>query len=380
MFRGLAAMPRELIAIAPRTPVLREYDEPLLRSNQVRIRTEFASPKHGTELISYRDEPAAHRQYSRELGAVVPLDGEAGAGFPMRLGNMAVGTVIEAGSDATRFQTGDRVFGHWPIRETHVVDQDLVDPMPEGVSAETVVCLDPAVMAFPIRDAGIQLGDSVAVFGMGAIGLVAIQLARLAGADQVIAVDPLPARLCLALKLGADLALNPREADGDVGLAIRRLTARPGTDSDGARSRVAEHVVGGFRDRVTQVSNLGVDVAVEVSGNVRALHDAIRSARFGGTVCVLSYYGGDSAGLRLGEEFHVNRLQLVSARAGSLPLRDSPGWTYPRLVSTALAWLVSGRIRTDGMLSPIVPFADAVDAYRSIDEHPDRSIKLGIRF
>jgi threonine dehydrogenase-like Zn-dependent dehydrogenase len=235
-------------------------------------------------------------------------------------------------------------------------------------------------MAFPIRDAGIQIGDRVAVFGMGAIGLIAMQLARLAGADQVIAIDPIAERRCLAVKLGADLALDPRADDGDVGLTIRRLT--PGADAreESTRTRIAEHVVGGFRDRLTQLSNLGVDVAVEVSGNVLALHDAIRSTRFGGTVCVLSYYGGDSAGLRLGEEFHVNRLELISARAGSLPLRDAPGWTYPRLVNTALAWLISGRLRTDGIISPIVPFADAVDAYRSIDEHPDRSIKLGIRF
>jgi threonine dehydrogenase-like Zn-dependent dehydrogenase len=373
-------MPRELIAIAPRTPVLREYEEPPLGTMQIRIRTEFASPKHGTELIGYRDEPASHHQYDRELGAVVPVESTAGAGFPMHLGNMAVGQVVECGPEVTRFQTGDRVFGHWPIRETHVVGQELVDPLPEGITPETIVCLDPAVMAFPIRDAGIQIGDRVAVFGMGAIGLIAMQLARLAGADQVIAIDPIAERRCLAVKLGADLALDPRADDGDVGLTIRRLT--PGADAreESTRTRIAEHVVGGFRDRLTQLSNLGVDVAVEVSGNVLALHDAIRSTRFGGTVCVLSYYGGDSAGLRLGEEFHVNRLELISARAGSLPLRDAPGWTYPRLVNTALAWLISGRLRTDGIISPIVPFADAVDAYRSIDEHPDRSIKLGIRF
>ena len=41
-------MPRELIAVAPRTPELREYEEPLLGHRQIRIRTEFASPKHGT--------------------------------------------------------------------------------------------------------------------------------------------------------------------------------------------------------------------------------------------------------------------------------------------------------------------------------------------
>ena len=43
-------------------------------------------------------------------------------------------------------------------------------------------------------------------------------------------------------------------------------------------------------------------------------------------------------------------------------------------------WLVSGRVSTEGIITPIVPFADAAEAYRAIDEHPEDSIKLGIRF
>jgi threonine dehydrogenase-like Zn-dependent dehydrogenase len=95
---------------------------------------------------------------------------------------------------------------------------------------------------------------------------------------------------------------------------------------------------------------------------------------------VLSFYGGEGVGLRLGEEFHINRLELVSARAQSLPLRDAPGWNLQRIVETSLAWLASGRLRVNGIVTPIVPFEDAVEAYRAIDEHPEQSIKLGIRF
>lgn len=47
-------------------------------------------------------------------------------------------------------------------------------------------------------------------------------------------------------------------------------------------------------------------VAVETSGNIPALHQAIRATRFGGTVCVVSFYGRDAAGLLLGEEFDIN--------------------------------------------------------------------------
>ena len=371
-------MPRELIATAPRTPAFREYDEPALEARQIRVRTELASPKHGTELVMYRGDSVAMRRYDAELGAMMGRDGDVADLFPMRLGNMAVGTVTEIGSGVSRFQVGDRVFGHFPIRETQTVEEARADPLPDGLAPEAALCLDPAVMALPMRDAGIGLGDRVAVFGLGAIGLMAVQLARLAGADWVVAVDPIAHRRELALALGAEVTLDPTEGDGDAGLAIRRLSA----EGPRPERRVVEPVpvVGGYRDVPSQEGQLGVDVAVECSGSSPALHAAIRATRFGGTICVVSFYGREATGLHLGEEFHINQLNLVSVRAESLPMRDSPGWDLRRLTEVALFWLASGRLRAEGILTPIVPFEDAVEAYREIDEHPERSIKLGIRF
>ena len=373
-------MPRELIATAPRTPELRDYDDPPLQAGQIRIRTELASPKHGTELVAYRNDPVASRSYDPAWGAVIPRPPErALAGFPMRLGNMAVGVVTETGPDVARFTVGDRVFGHFPIRETQTVDEVRADLLPDGLSTEAALCLDPVVMALAIRDAGIALGDRVAVFGLGAIGLIALQLARLAGADQVIAVDPLANRRQVALALGADIALDPTADDGDAGLAIRRL-GLDGAEPVPVANRPATPLIGGYTERATQDHQLGVDVALETSGSIAALHAAIRATRFGGTVCVVSFYGRDAAGLLLGEEFHINQLKLISVRAESLPMRDAPAWTLARMVRLGLSWLTSGRVRTNGIIDPIVPFADAADAYRMIDEHPERSIKLGIRF
>jgi threonine dehydrogenase-like Zn-dependent dehydrogenase len=215
---------------------------------------------------------------------------------------------------------------------------------------------------------------------MGAIGLFAVQLARLAGADCVIAVDPIPARRQLALTFGVDEALDPTKGDADAGLAIRRLTAPDGWDAAVVETPGAMRVIGGYWERPTDAGYLGVDVAIEASGSIQALHHAIRATRFGGTICVLSFYGGDSAGLRLGEEFHINRLQLISARAESLPMRDAPGWTLDRLARVTLDWLTSGRLNAKGIVTPVVPFEDSVEAYRAIDERPEESIKLGIRF
>jgi threonine dehydrogenase-like Zn-dependent dehydrogenase len=369
-------MPQELIALEPRKPVLREYEEPELRLRQVRIRTEFASPKHGTEMVGYRNEPSARRPYDPEWGCVIPREaGEGPRNFP--LGNMAVGVVTEVGPEVTRFRVGDRVFGHLSIRETHTVDEDAVDPLPDGLEPEAAVCLDPAVMALAMRDASIRLGDQVAVFGLGAIGLMVVQMARIAGADQVIGVDPIEARRGVAKALGADAALDPLADGGDAGLAIRRIS---GATQSEIEPPAGARVLGGYWEVPTQFGQRGVDVAIEASGSIPALHHAIRATRFGGTICMISFYGGDAAGLRLGDEFHVNRQQLVSARVESLPLRDAPAWTLERLVDVGLRWLASGRLRTEGIVTPVVPFEDSVEAYREIDEHPERSIKLGISF
>lgn len=371
-------MPRELVAIAPRTPRLLDYQEPPLGSRQIRIRSELASPKHGTELVAYRDDTAASRVYDPTWGAVMPLStAEAMKRFPRALGNMTVGVVTETGADVSRFQPGDRVFGHLPIRETHTVDEHLADHLPDGLSPEAALCLDPVVMALAVRDAGIKLGDRVAVFGLGAIGLVVAQLARLAGTETVIAVDPLLNRRELARGFGADIVLDPADDDGDAGLAIRGLTgSRP---ADG-HERPERRLIGGSLERPTQLYDLGADVSIETSGSVAALQQAIRATRFGGTVAVVSYYGRDASGLHLGEEFHINQLHLVSVRSESQPLRDAPAWTLGRLVDLGLKWMIDGRIMTEGIIHPIVPFEESAGAYRMIDEHPERSIKLGVRF
>jgi threonine dehydrogenase-like Zn-dependent dehydrogenase len=371
-------MPRELVATAPRTPEIRIYEERPLGPTEIRIRTELASPKHGTELVAYRDDPVATRPYDPALGAVMPAgEDRLRTRFPMPLGNMAVGVVTETGASATRFKVGDRVFGHLSIRETHTVDESRVDLLPEGLSPEAALCLDPVVMAMSVRDGGIGLGDRVAVFGMGAIGLIAVQLARLAGASMVIALDPLENRRELARAFGADVVLDPTADGGDAGLAIRRLTARD--DATGEVPR-GTRIIGGYSEELTQASTLGVDVAVETSGSIPALQQAIRATAFGGKVCVVSFYGREASGLLLGEEFHINRLSLVSVRSQTLPMREAPRWTLKRMVELSLEWMISGRIRTEGILTPIVPFEESAEAYRAIDERPAESIKLGIRF
>ena len=273
----------------------------------------------------------------------------------MRLGNIAVGLVSEVGPGVTGVTVGDRVAGYGPLKETQTWAWGTkgaypgVRVMPERMTWQEAVCLDPVTVALGgVRDGAVKVGDRVAVFGLGAIGLTAVQLAKIAGASLVVAVDPIAARREVAARTGADVVLDPTTCD--AGLEIRRA------------------------------SGPGVDVALETSGSARALHHAVRGLAFRGTVALVAWYNEFRGGLDLGREAHFNRPTFVFPRAESEPHHDAPRWDNRRQADAAWELLVAGRIACDEIVQPVVRFDDAATAYRSIDEHPEQTIKLGVLF
>jgi threonine dehydrogenase-like Zn-dependent dehydrogenase len=134
--------------------------------------------------------------------------------------------------------------------------------IPDGLTDEDVLlCPDIMSTGFAAAERGkVRLGDAVAVFAEGPIGLCATAGARLAGASLVIGVDSNPARLALATRMGADVVFNYKEQD--VVAEIKKLT-------DG-----------------------GVDVAIEALGTQGTFENALRVVRPGGTVSSLGVYSG----------------------------------------------------------------------------------------
>jgi alcohol dehydrogenase len=136
-------------------------------------------------------------------------------------------------------------------------------PIPGGLTDEDVV-MCPDIFSTGLAGAesgGIKVGDSVAVFAQGPIGLCATVGAKLKGASLIIAVDSIPARLEIARRFGANVTLRP--GDGDLVAEIKRLT--------GGR---------------------GVDVAIEALGRQETFENALRSIRPGGTLSSLGVYSG----------------------------------------------------------------------------------------
>jgi threonine dehydrogenase-like Zn-dependent dehydrogenase len=218
------------------------------------------------------------------------------------IGHEPVGIVAELGEGVTGFQPGDRVLvgaitpcgqcraclsghpsqcgenegyralGGWRLGNTiHGAQAQFVriphaqanlTPIPDDLNDEQVVLLsDIASTGFSgAESGGVRIGDAVAVFAQGPIGLCATIGARLMGAALVIGVDGDPARLEMSRKMGADVVLDYREQD--VVAEIRKLT-------------------GG-----------GADVSIEALGSQATFENALRSLRPGGVLSSLGVYSG----------------------------------------------------------------------------------------
>lgn len=323
-------MPKELVAIAPCKPVLRDYEDGPVPAGRVRVKIEYGSPKRGTELTLYH--------------------GNRGAGFPMGLGNMCVGRITELGEGVEGFSVGDRVAGYGNLRETHTWNVGGLLRMNDSMTWKDAVCYDPAHFALSgIRDGQVRLGDRVAVFGLGAIGQMTAQMVQMAGASFVAAVDPLEKRRKAALNAGVDMALDPLTVD--VGAELKKATG-----------------------------GLGVDVAIETSGNYSALDQSIRGLAWGGNVAVVGWMKECKGGLDLGAVAHIDIPNLIFARACSDPNRDHPRWDFARIMHHCWQWVSDGMLKCEEIVDPVVPFAEADTAYIEMDEHPERSIKLGVQF
>ena len=269
--------------------------------------------------------------------------------YPASLGNMCVGRVIEVGPEVVLLAKGNRIFAHGSFREEHIWPE-TVHKLPEEVPWQAAVCLDPADFALgAVRDGHVRIGDAVAVFGMGAIGLMAVQLARLAGAYPVIAVEPLELRRHGALECGADLVFDPGACD--VGLEIKKATDKR-----------------------------GADVCIEYSGNWLALQAALRGVAYHGTVVAGAWPGSYPAGLDLGAEAHWNRPRIVFTRACSEPNPDYPNWDEKRIFGVVWRLLSSGTLRSEPIVRPVVDFSDLLTEYPKIATHPGENVKLGVRF
>ncbi|QYY42158.1 2,3-butanediol dehydrogenase [Aneurinibacillus thermoaerophilus] len=258
-----------------------EIPEQQVKPGMVKIRVEWCGIC-GTDLHEYLAGPIFLP--SKEPH---PLTNEK---VPLVLGHEFAGEIVEIGESVTKFKVGDRVAvepilncgecgacrsgiynlceklgfhglagGGGGFSEYTVVKENMVHKLPDQMSYEQGAMVEPAAVAVhAIRQSKLQVGDKVAVFGAGPIGLLTIQAAKAAGASQIIAVELSEERREFAQKVGADIVLDPKSVD--VVKEIQTLT------------------------------NGGVDVSFEVAGVERVLNQAIESAKFDGQIIIVSVW------------------------------------------------------------------------------------------
>ncbi|GGO68902.1 zinc-dependent alcohol dehydrogenase [Nonomuraea cavernae] len=319
-----------------------------LQPGCVRVRTIYSGVSAGTELTAYRGtNPYLDRKWDTERRLFV--DGQTHA-YPLTgWGYQEVGEVVEAAPDVIAPPVGSLVWGIWGHRAEAVVPAERLAGhlLPPGADPLTGVFARVGAIALnAVHAADPHLGDQIAIFGQGVIGLLATRMAVLSGA-RVVAADAIPARLELARQYGAAETF-------DVG-----------------SGSVAEFV----RKRIE-----GADTAIELSGSHQGLHEAIRTVRRGGRVVAAGFYQGDGIGLRLGEEFHHNQVQLVSSQIGGVASWLAHRWDVERLQRTFMELVHRGEIEVLDLVSHVVPVEGAAEAFDLIDRHPSEVLQLVFRF
>lgn len=317
----------------------------------VRIRTVYSGILAGTELTAFLGtSPYLHRRW--DAGQRLFRPGEPTLTYPITgWGNEEVGEVVETGAGVTEPAVGERVWGIWGHRSDGLLPAEVArgQRIPPGADIRLGVFARPGAVALnAVIEADVHVGETVAIFGQGVVGLLATRLVKLSGAE-VVAVDLTPERLAAAERFGADHVVPA----GEVPAAerVRDLTA-----------------------------GRGADVCIELSGTYPALNEAVRTACYSGRVVAAGLYQGGGEALRLGEEFHQNRVEIVGSQVSGPPVRYSNRWTRERLHREFVRLAVAGRVDPLPLITHTVPVAGVQRAFETLAAGDPATLQVVLDF
>ncbi len=305
----------------PRSVTLQPFEVRDPQPGEVVIRTHASLISPGTERAFYLALPNTN------------------ASYPLYPGYSATGEVIAVGDGVAALKPGDRVAAAGPHASHIVMPEAACVPVPENIpDAEATFFNLIAIAMQGVRKARIELGEAVAVVGLGPIGACAMQLARLSGALPVIAVDLDDTRLELARVLGADAVLH----------------------SD-------EHAVDRVRERT---HGSGASVVIEATGAASAILASFQMAAVRGRVILLGSARGETDHVNFYRDVHRKGLAVIGAHEITRPRHDSlPGWwTQHDEHVTALKLLSMQRMTVKPLISHHFNWQDFTRAYDLLAE------------
>lgn len=258
--------------------------------------------------------------------------------FPRRCGYSSAGVVVKTGEGVTSVAPGDRVAMSWTQHSQYVCihEKNVYKLHDQDTFSEAALW---HIATFPmaaVRKCRLEIGESAMVMGMGVLGMMAVKFLRQAGAAPIIAVDPVPEKRDLAIKLGADYALDP----------------------------FAE----GFAAAVKQLTVGGVKVAIEVTGNGPALDMALDCmARFG-RVALLGCTRHSDFTIDYYHKVHARGVSLIGAHTMARPdVESSPGmWTTRDDVLAVQKMVGLGRFTLADMVEETHSPAECTEIYHRL--------------
>lgn len=284
-----------------------------------------------------------------ELARLAGLETGTGSEFPIRPGYGAIGTIIAKGEALKEFTLSQRVFyagKHAEVqRFEHGQDHQWshLFPVPSQMDpvAASVGCMAQIAYTAP-HIAEIDLGDTVAVFGLGMVGLLSALLCQARGA-RVIGLDPLPQRAALARRVGLKEVLNV--APGDQVEALKAAT-------------------GGN----------GAEVTIDGTGHTGAVLNAIESTALFGQVILLGtprapFDGNITTGY---ETIHRNGLLVRGAHMWRFPLKGERNvkQSVQRNFEVMFAMIRDGQLPARELISHVVQPEEVPAIYGALRESP----------
>lgn len=306
--------------------------------DELLVETAVSAVSPGTELLVYRGEVPEGMPLDESIEAL-----SGGLEYPTTYGYAVAGRVRAVGEGVADGWLGRRVFAFAPHRSHFTATPGAVEPIPEGVGTDTATLLPTVETAVTlVQDAAPRLGERVAVFGAGLVGLATVAQLAAFPLDQLIAVDPVARRREAAVAMGADEAYTPA--------AVREAFDPP---SPGATGR--------------DTSGAAVDASIEISGNPDALDDALSVTGYAGRIVIGSWYGRQGQGVEvdLGGRFHRSRIDVRASQVSTIAPDLRGRWDADRRL--AAAWDRLAALDTDRLHAEEVPLERAPEVYRRLD-------------
>ena len=329
---GTAFLNRYVVFLGPRQVQVEEEVLPPPAAGQVVVRITLTAISAGTEMLFYRG------LFPKDLPVDATLPALQGQrpGYPLRYGYAAVGYVEALGPQVPETWRGRRVFAFLPHQRRAVVEVGRLLPVPEDIPDADAVFLPNMETAVNfLHDAAPLLGERVAVFGQGVVGLLTTGLLARFPLERLVTFEGLPLRQEASRQAGAHEVYPPQAAETMPPFA---------------------------------------DLTLELSGNPQALDAALAVTLDTGRVILGSWYGEKPVRVRLGGRFHRSRIQILSSQVSTLAPHLRGRWDKARRF--AVAWQALRWLRPSCWITHRFPLDQAPQAYRLLDAHPDRCLQV----